>query len=111
MDAKNEKSSFSEMWYLIFVYDLATSVFIHCIVALLSFCSLRKHKYSRFFPILVIIVGFLFPVTGGIITSALISLVYQSARLTMPNYVAFLWGGGQAFALFLVSYTRILATL
>ena len=111
MDAQNEKSSFSEIWYQIFLYDLATSVFIHCTVALLSFCSLQRHKYGRFFPILVIIVGFLFPVTGGIITSVLISIVYQSAQLTMPNYTAFLWGFGQAFVLFLISYTRILATL
>jgi hypothetical protein len=60
---------FVGMWYQIFLYDLATSVFIHCIVALLSFCSLRRHKYGRFFPVFVIIVGFMFPVTGGVITS------------------------------------------
>ena len=58
-----------EMWYQIFLWALGTSIFIHCVVALISFCTLRRHKYGRFFPILVIIVGFLFPVTGGVITS------------------------------------------
>lgn len=111
MDANNKKSSFSGMWYQIFLYDLGTSVFIHSIVALLSFCSLRRHKYGRFFPILVIIVGFLYPVTAGVISSAAISLVYRRAGMSMPNYAAFLWGGGQAFVLFIISYTRILATL
>lgn len=40
-----------------------------------------------------------------------ISLVYMTAQIHMPYYIAFLWGGGQAFILFIVSYTRILATL
>ena len=62
------------MWYRIFLSDLATSVIIHCVGALLSFCTLRRHKYGRFFPVLVIVVGFLYPVTGGVISSEVLGL-------------------------------------
>lgn len=42
---------------------------------------------------------------------ATIASVYETARFTMPGYASFLWGAGQAFIGFLVSYTRVLATL
>lgn len=42
---------------------------------------------------------------------ATIAAVYQTAHFTMPRYASFLWGAGQAFIGFLVSYTRVLATL
>ena len=44
-------------------------------------------------------------------SGATIGAVYRTAHFTMPRYAAFLWGAGQAFIGFLVSYTRILATL
>ncbi|XP_020610214.1 transmembrane protein 170B-like [Orbicella faveolata] len=102
---------FAEMWYQIFLWCLATSVFIHCVSAGVAFFALRQHSRGMFFPLLIIFVGFLYPVTGGIITSATIGAVYRTAHFTMPRYAAFLWGAGQAFIGFLVSYTRILATL
>ena len=42
---------------------------------------------------------------------ALIAWIYKAANFGMENYFAFLWGGGQAFLLFIVSFTRIMATL
>ena len=59
----------AEMWYQIFLWCLATSVFIHCISACVAFLALRKHSRGVFFPLLVIFIGFLYPVTGGVITS------------------------------------------
>ena len=58
-----------EMWYQIFLWCLATSVFIHCISASVAFLSLRKHSRGVFLPLVVIFIGFLYPVTGGVITS------------------------------------------
>ena len=60
------------MWYQIFLWCLATSVFIHCISACVAFLALRKHSRGVFFPLLVIFIGFLYPVTGGVITSELL---------------------------------------
>lgn len=57
------------MWYQIFLWCLATSVFIHCISACVAFLALRKHSRGVFFPLLVVFIGFLYPVTGGVITS------------------------------------------
>lgn len=111
MDVQGTLRSFGEMWYQIFLWCLATSVFIHCISASVAFLALRKHSRGVFLPLLVIFIGFLYPVTGGVITSATIAAVYQTAHFTMPRYASFLWGAGQAFIGFLVSYTRVLATL
>lgn len=60
---------FADMWYQIFLWCLATSVFIHCVSAGVAFFALRQHSRGMFFPLLVIFIGFLYPVTGGIITS------------------------------------------
>ncbi|XP_015780007.1 PREDICTED: transmembrane protein 170B-like [Acropora digitifera] len=111
MDVQENLKSFGEMWYQIFLWCLATSVFIHCVSACVAFLALRKHSRGVFFPLLVVFIGFLYPVTGGVITSATIASVYETARFTMPRYASFLWGAGQAFIGFLVSYTRVLATL
>lgn len=62
---------FAEMWYQIFLWCLATSVFIHCVSAGVAFFALRQHSRGMFFPLLIIFVGFLYPVTGGIVTSEL----------------------------------------
>ena len=61
--------SFAEMWYQIFLWCLATSVFIHCVSAGIAFFALRQHSRGMFFPLLIIFIGFLYPVTGGIVTS------------------------------------------
>ena len=42
---------------------------------------------------------------------ALVAWVYKTGNFEMESYVAFLWGGGQAFLLFIISFTRIPATL
>ena len=44
-------------------------------------------------------------------SGATIGAVYRTAHFTMPRYAAFLWGAGQGFLGFLVSYSRVLATL
>ncbi|EDO49215.1 predicted protein [Nematostella vectensis] len=99
------------MWYQVFLWCLAGSVFIHCIAAFVACASLRKHSRGRFLPLIILFVGFLYPVSGGAITSACIAAVYKTANFTMPVYVAFLWGAGQSFISFLLSYSRILPTL
>ncbi|XP_031572964.1 transmembrane protein 170A-like [Actinia tenebrosa] len=111
MDAKEKLESFGRMWYQVFLWCLAGSVIIHCIAACVAFSALRKHTRGRFFPLLIIFIGFLYPITGGVVTSATIAAVYRTANITMPVYVAFLWGAGQSFIGFLLSFSRILATL
>ncbi|XP_065064328.1 transmembrane protein 170A-like [Rhopilema esculentum] len=103
--------SFKDMWYQIFLYCLATTVLMHGLASLIALRALRKHKLGRYIPIVIAVAGFLYPLTGGIITSALISWIYHAAKIGMPNYFAFLWGGGQALLLLIVSFTRIIATL
>ena len=57
------------MWYQIFLWCLAASVLIHCVAACFAFGALRRHSRGRFLPLLFLLLGFLYPVTGGVITS------------------------------------------
>ncbi|KXJ27310.1 transmembrane protein 170A [Exaiptasia diaphana] len=111
MDAKQQLISFYGMWYQIVLWCLAASVFIHCIAACVACRALRRHPRGRFFPLVIIFIGFLYPITGGVVTSATIAAVYRAAKFPMTLYSAFLWGAGQSFIGFLISYSRILATL
>jgi len=84
---------------------------MHGFASLLALRTLQSHKVGRYFPLVIAVAGFLYPLTGGIVTSALVAWVYKTGNFEMESYVAFLWGGGQAFLLFIISFTRIPATL
>ena len=58
-----------DIWYKIFLYCLGSNIFFHIIAALFAFRSLHKHRLGRYFPIVIAIVGFLYPITGGLIAS------------------------------------------
>ncbi|XP_055701527.1 transmembrane protein 170A [Phlebotomus papatasi] len=59
--------TFREMWYHIFLWALFSSIFVHTIAALVAFVTLRKHKFGRFFSILILIMGVVSPATSGVI--------------------------------------------
>ncbi len=71
------------MWYQIFLYCLATTVLMHGLASLLALRALRKHKLGRYIPIVIAVTGFLYPLTGGIITSKFI-IIYCSLGLHCP---------------------------
>ena len=79
---------FAEMWYQIFLWCLATSVFIHCVSAGVAFFALRQHSRGMFFPLLIIFIGFLYPVTGGIITS---EFIFRKSTLVSANNNLWIW--------------------
>lgn len=57
------------MWYQIFLYCLATTVLMHGLASLLAIKALQSHRYGRYLPIIIAVTGFLYPLTGGIVTS------------------------------------------
>ncbi|KAF5306429.1 hypothetical protein FQR65_LT07341 [Abscondita terminalis] len=99
------------MWYHIFLWALFSSIFVHTIAALIAFLTLRKHKFGKFFPILILLMGVLPPITSGIVSSAVIAFVYKSATYPMEPLYALLWGVGQTVVSGCIGFTRILATL
>ncbi|XP_012271856.1 transmembrane protein 170A isoform X2 [Orussus abietinus] len=103
--------SFPEMWYQIFLWALFSSIFVHTIAAAICFATLRKHKYGKFFPILILIMGVIMPLTFGVLSSAVIAFVYRATGYQMPPLYALLWGIGQTVMAACVGFTRILATL
>jgi len=104
-------SSFAEMWYQMFLWALFSSVFVHTIAAAICFATLRKHKYGKFFPILILVMGLLLPLTSGVLSSATVAFVYRGSNYQMSPLYALLWGIGQTVVAACVGFTRILATL
>ncbi|XP_076820737.1 transmembrane protein 170B-like [Clavelina lepadiformis] len=102
---------FQEMWWWIFLSVLISSVIVHGIVVLASFFSLRKHKQGRWYFVSVAIMGIIMPLTGGIITSAVIAGIYQALSWVMPVETALVWGAGQTVAVTFLSFSRLLQTL
>jgi hypothetical protein len=60
---------FAEMWYHAFLWALFSSILVHSVAAAIAFGRLRKHKIGRFIPVVILAMGFLWPITGGAITS------------------------------------------
>lgn len=104
-------TSFAEMWYQIFLWALFSSIFVHTIAGAICFATLRQHKYGKFFPLLIIIMGILLPLTSGVLSSAAVAFVYRASRYPLPPLYALLWGIGQTVVAGCVGFTRILATL
>ncbi|KAI4479626.1 PREDICTED: transmembrane protein 170A [Polistes canadensis] len=104
-------TSFAEMWYQIFLWALFSSIFVHMIAGTICFATLRQHKYGKFFPLLIIIMGILLPLTSGVLSSAAVAFVYRASSHQMPPLYALVWGIGQTVVAACVGFTRILATL
>lgn len=103
--------TFGEMWYAVFLWSLCSSVVVHTCAALVAFGTLRKHKYGKFFPVLLIVMGVFTPITSGVACSATIAFIYRAASLVMPPVHALIWGIGQTVFGGAIGFTRILATL
>ncbi|KAL5286619.1 TMEM170B family protein [Megaselia abdita] len=104
-------SSFRAMWYHIFVWTLFSSIFIHTCAAVVAFVTLRKHKFGRFFSILILVMGVVFPVTSGAVSSACIAFVHRASSIQISAIYAMIWGVGQTILSACLGFTRILATL
>ncbi|XP_069111987.1 transmembrane protein 170B-like isoform X2 [Argopecten irradians] len=104
-------NGFAEMWYQVFLWALFSSIFAHVVAALIAFCRLRKHRYGRWIPAVMLSMGVLSPLTGGVITSAAIAGFYRGSDFVMKPFYALCWGAAQTMFMVFVSFTRILSTL
>lgn len=104
-------NTFAEMWYQVFLWALFSSIFVHVIAAAIAFATLRKHKFGKFFPIFILVMGVLSPLTSGVVSSAAVAFVYRASSLQMAPLYALFWGVGQTFLAACIGFTRILATL
>nr|ACO14605.1 Transmembrane protein 170 [Caligus clemensi] len=99
------------MWYLIFIWCLGSSLFLSVLGALGAFCTLRKHKFGRFYSLMILFMGLLIPLSLGMISSAAIAFVYKTSNFKMDYTHAMMWGIGQTVIHAAFGATRILATL
>lgn len=104
-------NTFYKMWYHVFLWALVSSIFVHTIAGLIAFLTLRKHKFGKFFPIAILIMGVVMPILTGVVSSAAISYVYRASSFPMNPLYAFFWGCGQTVIMGCMGFTRILATL
>ncbi|XP_032086410.1 transmembrane protein 170A [Thamnophis elegans] len=102
---------FTEMWYGIFLWALVSSLFFHIPAGLLALFTLRRHRYGRFMPVSIFLMGLVGPLAAGTLTSAAIAGVFRAAGKKMIPFVALTWGVGQTFCIVMISFLRILATL
>lgn len=109
--SQSRLNTFREMWYHIFLWLFFSSIFVHTCAALVAFVTLRKHKFGRFFSILILLMGFMSPAVDGIISCAVIAFVHRASSLPMSPIYAMVWGVGQTIVAGCLGFTRILATL
>ncbi|XP_067651565.1 transmembrane protein 170A-like [Haliotis asinina] len=111
LSANDDLDSFGEMWYQIFLWALFSSMLVHVIASLIAVCRLRKHKLGRWIPVVIVAMGVLSPLTGGVVTSAVIAGVFRASDFVITPFYALVCGVGQTIIVMFISFTRILATL
>ena len=95
----------------VFMWCIFSSAVIYSTAALVAFTTLRRHKLGRFYSVMILVMGFMVPLSLGLITSAAIAFVYQNSNFGMAPIHAAMWGVGQTVIHAAVGVTRILATL
>ncbi|XP_022096146.1 transmembrane protein 170A-like [Acanthaster planci] len=111
LDTNEEIKSWIEMWYQIFLWYLFSSFLIHSGAAIIAFWALRKHKMGRLYSLVILVMGFVGPITGGIVTSAIIAGLFITSEFSMYPLYAMVCGWGQTIVVIVISFFRILATL
>lgn len=110
-ESSGDMETFRDIWKNVFFWALLSSFVVHTSAALIALCKLYRHKYGRLYPILIFLMGFISPLTGGACTSAVITAVFIAARWKMSAIMAMFCGCAQTVLLILVSMNRMLATL
>ena len=100
-----------EIWYQVFMWNLFSSFVLYLCLAVFAFLTLRKHKFGRFYSLMILLMGVFLPLTIGVLSSAAIAFVYKTSSFPMPQMHAIFWGAGQTAIHALFGFTRILATL
>ncbi|XP_038070136.1 transmembrane protein 170B-like [Patiria miniata] len=111
LDTNEEIVSWIEMWYQIFLWYLFSSFLIHSGAAVIAFWALHKHKMGRLYSLVILVMGFVGPITGGIVTSAIIAGLFITSEFPMYPLYAMVCGWGQTIMVVVISFSRILATL
>ena len=106
----NSLKDFLPIWWHIFLWHCVSSVIICSVSGTICFYLLRRHKFGRFFSILIVIWGVLSPVVPGTISSVFIAWI-QSVSVPLSPLVAFFWGCGLTLLCIFLGVTRILATM
>ena len=45
------------MWYAVFLWCVLSSVVIYFLAAIIAFATLRKHKFGRFYSVMILLTG------------------------------------------------------
>lgn len=61
------------MWYHTFCWMLISSVIVHFVAAVVAFARFSGHKYIRFYPLAILLMGVVEPILLGSLTCKLCS--------------------------------------
>lgn len=111
LTSNTQMQYFQDMWYAVFLWCLFSSLFIYLLAAMMAFTTLRKHKFGRFYSVMILLMGVVIPLSLGMLSSAAIAFVYKTSSFKMDPTHAMMWGVGQTVIHAAVGFTRILATL
>jgi len=100
-----------QIWRKVFVWAFCSSVVLYFLAALIAFFTLRKHKFGRFYSLMILFMGFVLPLTLGVVSSGAIAFVYKTSSFDMPTFHALMWGCGQTLIHAFFGVSRLLATL
>jgi len=107
----NPLITWTDILYEVFIWCLFSSLFIYFLGAAAAFLTLRKHKFGRFYSLMIIVMGVIIPLTLGVASSASIAFVYKTSSFEMSQSHAMMWGVGQTVIHAFFGSVRFLATL
>lgn len=100
------------LWYQMFLSSLISSIILHAIGSAVLFIRLRKHMYTKWLIIVIILAGIVTPLILGNINNILIaSILVFSGRYDLPLYAAILIGLCQTIFVVTIGFLKILQTL
>eukprot|EP00126_Sphaerothecum_destruens_P008422 Sdes_comp20207_c0_seq1m13533 len=94
---------FSAIWTSIFLWCMIELFCLHSLAGLVAFISFREYKYAGFFPLIYAAYGMLTCCFFGGISSLLITGVYTTMGIDMPDYFGIIYGFGLATSYSIVS--------
>ena len=108
-------SELRRLWYQMFLSTLISSIILHSIGSFVLFIRLRKHMYTKWLIIVILLAGVLTPLVLGSVNNILIAsiLVFSgnSGSQSLPFYSIILIGLCQTIVVVMIGFLKILQTL
>ncbi|XP_063717731.1 transmembrane protein 170A-like [Symsagittifera roscoffensis] len=97
---------FAWIFWLIWKWNLLSSLFLFVFAALIATCTLRRHRYARYYILLIVLMGFVGPCSWGLLSSLIIAAYWRMGEWKMDRYFTLLFGVGLTIMGLFLSFLR-----